>query len=120
MTMDQFRTDLRRLFAEVDRSDRETDEFLLRLETRKRALVKKDMRTSIIHKTVASDKTRGLEFVLSDATPDRYNDIILTSGWELENFKKIQSHYFLTLEASRWGRGKTLELKITHYAEILY
>lgn len=30
----------------------------------------------------------GLEFILSDATPDRMGDVIETSGWELENFKK--------------------------------
>lgn len=40
------------------------------------------------YKTVASDKTKGLDFVLSDATPDRYDDIILTAGWKLENFQK--------------------------------
>jgi HK97 family phage prohead protease/HK97 family phage major capsid protein len=30
----------------------------------------------------------GLEFVLSDETPDRMDDIILADGWELTNFKK--------------------------------
>lgn len=40
------------------------------------------------YKTVASDKTKGLDFVLSDATPDRYDDIILTAGWKLDNFEK--------------------------------
>lgn len=40
------------------------------------------------YRTVASDKTKGLDFVLSDATPDRYDDIILTAGWKLENFVK--------------------------------
>jgi len=40
------------------------------------------------YRTVASDKTKGLDFVLSDATPDRYDDIILTAGWKLENFEK--------------------------------
>lgn len=38
------------------------------------------------YRTIASDKTKGLDFVLSDATPDRYDDIILTSGWKLDNF----------------------------------
>src|SRR5258705_8068521 len=109
--MDQFRTDLRRLFAEVDRSNRETDELLVRLETRKRALVKKDMTTSIIYKTVASDKTRGLEFVLSDATPDRYNDIILTSGWELENFKKNPIALFSHVGSFPVGTWKSVRVE---------
>jgi HK97 family phage prohead protease/HK97 family phage major capsid protein len=33
-------------------------------------------------------KVSGLEFVLSDDTPDRLDDIIEASGWELKNFKK--------------------------------
>lgn len=41
----------------------------------------------IVHKTVASDGD-GLEFVLSDATVDRYGDIVEPSGWDLRNFKK--------------------------------
>ena len=40
------------------------------------------------HKTHASTETGGLEFVLSDETPDRMGDIILAGGWDLENFKK--------------------------------
>lgn len=41
----------------------------------------------IVHKTVASNGD-GLEFVLSDATVDRYGDIVEPSGWDLRNFKK--------------------------------
>lgn len=41
----------------------------------------------IVHKTVASNGD-GLEFVLSDATVDRYGDIVEPSGWVLTNFKK--------------------------------
>lgn len=41
----------------------------------------------IIHKTIASDG-EGLEFVLSDATVDRYGDVVEPSGWDLRNFKK--------------------------------
>src|SRR5262245_25706937 len=46
---------------------------------------------AIEHRTVSlvsKAKGDGLEFILSDATPDRYDDIILTSGWELENFNR--------------------------------
>lgn len=41
----------------------------------------------LVHKTVAG-KGDGLEFVLSDATVDRYGDIVDPSGWVLGNFKK--------------------------------
>jgi HK97 family phage prohead protease/HK97 family phage major capsid protein len=39
------------------------------------------------HKTHAG-KLNGLEFVLSDETPDRMEDIIASDGWDLSNFKK--------------------------------
>lgn len=42
---------------------------------------------TIIRKTVA-DQGDGLEFVLSDATVDRYGDIIDPAGWDLKWFKK--------------------------------
>lgn len=41
----------------------------------------------IVHKTVASSGD-GMEFVLSDATVDRYGDIVEPAGWDLKNFKK--------------------------------
>jgi HK97 family phage prohead protease/HK97 family phage major capsid protein len=42
---------------------------------------------TVIHKTVAVAGD-GLEFVLSDATPDRYGDIVEPAGWVLAWFKK--------------------------------
>ena len=42
----------------------------------------------IIRKTHADEGHSGLEFVLSDATPDRYGDTIQADGWDLANFKK--------------------------------
>jgi HK97 family phage prohead protease len=47
--------------------------------------------TSVKHKTFAikANKSKGtLEFVLSDETPDRMDDIILSDGWDLTNFQK--------------------------------
>ena len=41
----------------------------------------------IVHKTHAGDVS-GMEFVLSDETPDRMDDIIMSDGWDLANFKK--------------------------------
>lgn len=41
---------------------------------------------TVIRKTVA--ERDGLDFVLSDATVDRYGDIVDPKGWDLKNFKK--------------------------------
>jgi HK97 family phage prohead protease/HK97 family phage major capsid protein len=35
-----------------------------------------------------SEEVHGMDFVLSDATPDRMGDIIEVEGWDLENFKR--------------------------------
>jgi HK97 family phage prohead protease len=43
----------------------------------------------VIRKTHAStNKADGLDFVLSDETPDRYGDVIAADGWILNNFKR--------------------------------
>lgn len=41
---------------------------------------------TVIHKAVA--ESSGLDFVLSDATVDRYGDVVDPTGWDLRNFKK--------------------------------
>ena len=41
----------------------------------------------VVHKTHAA-KVSDMEFVMSDETPDRMDDIIMSDGWELENFKR--------------------------------
>jgi len=41
---------------------------------------------TVIRKTVASEGD-GLDFVLSDATVDRYGDSIVASGWDLKSFE---------------------------------
>jgi HK97 family phage prohead protease len=41
----------------------------------------------IRHKTNAGAKN-GLEYVLSDETPDRMGDVIMADGWDLTNFQK--------------------------------
>jgi HK97 family phage prohead protease/HK97 family phage major capsid protein len=43
---------------------------------------------AVIHKTSHATKADGLDFVLSDETPDRYGDVISADGWTLDNFKK--------------------------------
>lgn len=42
---------------------------------------------NVMHKTHAAE-VEGMEFVLSDASPDRYGDIVEVDGWDYENFKK--------------------------------
>jgi HK97 family phage major capsid protein/HK97 family phage prohead protease len=42
---------------------------------------------TLVRKTHADVNQKGMEFVLSDATADRYGDIIEASGWDLKNFK---------------------------------
>src|SRR5262245_15896224 len=42
---------------------------------------------SVRHKTHA-ETVQGMEFVLSDETPDRMGDIVMANGWDLENFSK--------------------------------
>lgn len=43
---------------------------------------------TVIYKTHLNEKVDGLEFVMSDETPDRAGDIILSGGWQLDNFRK--------------------------------
>ena len=43
--------------------------------------------TGVVHKTHVSEG-HGLEFILSDATPDRMGDVIEADGWDLDNFRK--------------------------------
>jgi HK97 family phage prohead protease/HK97 family phage major capsid protein len=39
-------------------------------------------------KTHVSASSEGMEFVLSDETPDRMDDVIMSDGWDLKHFKK--------------------------------
>jgi HK97 family phage prohead protease/HK97 family phage major capsid protein len=41
----------------------------------------------VVHKTHSSE-VNGMEFVLSDETPDRLDDVIMSNGWLLDNFRK--------------------------------
>ena len=40
----------------------------------------------VTHKT-HSEEVQGMEFVLSDETPDRLEDVIMSDGWDLKHFK---------------------------------
>jgi len=81
---------LKRLFAEGDRINRETDELIWKVEqNRKKREILKQRRgpKNLVHKSLVSH-TKGLDFILSDATPDRYDDIILSAGWRLDAFNR--------------------------------
>jgi HK97 family phage prohead protease len=41
----------------------------------------------VLHKT-HSGTVQGLEFILSDETPDRIGDVISANGWDITNFKR--------------------------------
>jgi HK97 family phage prohead protease len=43
---------------------------------------------TIIHKVHADSKRDGMSFVLSDETPDRLGDVIMSDGWDLTAFNK--------------------------------
>jgi HK97 family phage prohead protease/HK97 family phage major capsid protein len=64
----------------------------------------------VIHKM--SDKTESgdTEFILSDATPDHFNDIIEPAGWSFENFKK--NPICLFNHRSDWPIGTWKNLKV--------
>jgi HK97 family phage prohead protease len=63
------------------------------------------------YRTVASDKTKGLDFVLSDATPDRYDDIILTAGWKLDNFNNNPIALFAHMGSFPVGNWKNVRVE---------
>src|SRR5882672_7290782 len=114
MTNNPFgRINLKELFAEVDRSNRETDEFLLKLEqNRKKRDILKQRRgpKNLVHKEHISHN-KGLDFILSDATPDRYDDIILTAGWKLENFKRNPIALFSHISSFPIGKWEDVRVE---------
>lgn len=64
---------------------------------------------NVIHKIAASDGG-GLEFVLSDATVDRYGDVVEPDGWDLRNFKKNPIALFG--HNSNFPIGKWIDLRV--------
>jgi HK97 family phage prohead protease len=75
------------------------------------ALKIKRVPEKVVHKTVVSEETKGLEFILSDATPDRYDDIIMTAGWELANFKKNPIALFAHSGSFPIGKWKSVRIE---------
>ena len=65
---------------------------------------------NVMHKTHATE-TGGMEFVLSDATPDRFGDIVEVDGWVTENFKRNPIALFN--HDKSFVIGKWVDLKTT-------
>jgi HK97 family phage prohead protease len=63
----------------------------------------------IVHK-VSNKKSTGHEFILSDATPDRYGDVIMPDGWDLKNFNKNPIALFGHRSDFPIGRWKNLQV----------
>jgi len=64
----------------------------------------------IKHKTHAG-KVNGLEFVLSDETPDRMDDVIMSDGWDLANFKRNPIALFNHKSDFPIGRWRNLRVE---------
>ena len=51
------------------------------------ALLREAPAASVLHKTRSTEGS-GMEFILSDATADRFGDVVEVSGWALDQFKR--------------------------------
>jgi HK97 family phage prohead protease len=63
----------------------------------------------IVHKTHAAE-VEGMEFVLSDETPDRIGDVIMSDGWELRSFARNPIALFN--HRSDWPIGRWANLRV--------
>ena len=91
--------------VDVDESDAED---ICSLHWEERAASK----DSVVHKTHSED-VQGMEFVLSDETPDRMGDIITASGWVFENFNKNPIALFNHRADFPIGRWENLRIEGT-------
>jgi HK97 family phage prohead protease len=67
--------------------------------------------STVVHKTSHASKADGLDFILSDETPDRYGDVIAADGWQLDNFKKNPIALFGHSSSFPIGTWKGLHVK---------
>ncbi len=74
----------------------------------------------IRHRTHAA-KVNGLEFVLSDETPDRMDDIIMSDGWDLANFKKNPIALFghqSSFPVGKWANLRVVDKQLRGHLEL--
>jgi HK97 family phage prohead protease len=67
--------------------------------------------SAVVHKTSHASKADGLDFILSDETPDRFGDVISADGWSLDNFKKNPIALFGHSSSFPIGTWKGLHVK---------
>ena len=75
---------------------------------------------TLVHKTHAGDVS-GMEFVLSDETPDRMDDIIVSDGWDLAAFKKNPIALFnhkADFPIGRWSGLRVNEKQLRGHLEL--
>jgi HK97 family phage prohead protease len=63
----------------------------------------------VVHKTHAAD-VHGMEFILSDESPDRIGDVILSEGWELTQFRRNPVALFN--HRADWPIGRWSNLRV--------
>jgi HK97 family phage prohead protease/HK97 family phage major capsid protein len=64
-----------------------------------------------VHFKTHADDSKGLDFVLSDATPDRFGDTIAVEGWQLEHFNRNPIALFSHDPKFIVGRWKNLRVE---------
>lgn len=74
----------------------------------------------IIHKTHAA-KVNGQEFVLSDETPDRMDDVIMSDGWDLASFQKNPIALFnhnSNAPIGKWANVRVVDKQLRGHLEL--
>ena len=76
----------------------------------------------IVHKTHAAGKATGLEYVLSDETPDRMGDVIMADGWDLTDFRKnpvaLFGHQSSLPPIGKWKNLRIVDKQLRGYLEL--
>jgi HK97 family phage prohead protease len=67
---------------------------------------------AVVHKAHA-ETVQGMEFILSDETPDRMGDVISATGWDLGNFKRNPIALFNHRSDFPVGRWRNLRVEGT-------
>ena len=74
----------------------------------------------VVHKT-HSGKVAGLEFVLSDETPDRLGDVIMADGWDLTDFQKNPIALFghnSSFVIGKWSNLRVIDKQLRGFLEL--
>jgi HK97 family phage prohead protease/HK97 family phage major capsid protein len=76
--------------------------------------------SGVKYKTHA-EKVSGMEFILSDETPDRLDDVIMSDGWELKAFKKNPIALFghnSTFPIGKWSNVRVENKQLRGHLEL--